>query len=46
MALLEHCRWITKRPGRGNPHFDGLAGESGIYNRGLAAEELQELSKK
>ena len=46
MTLLERCCWITKRPGPGNPHFEGLMDELVIYNRDLTAEELQELIKK
>jgi hypothetical protein len=46
MTLLERCCWITKRPGRDNPHCEGLPDELGIYNRDLTAEELQELIKK
>jgi len=46
MALLERCCWITKRPGPGNPHFEGLMDELVIYNRDWTAEELQELIKK
>ena len=45
ITLLERC-WITKRPGRGNPHFEGFVDELVIYNRDLTAEELQELIKK
>jgi hypothetical protein len=43
MTLLERY-WITKRPGPGNPHFEGLM--LVIYNRDSTAEELQELIKK
>jgi hypothetical protein len=46
MTLLERCCWITKRPGPGNPHFEGLMDELVIYNRDLTEEELQELIKK
>jgi hypothetical protein len=46
MALLERSCWITKRPGPGNPHFEGLMDELVIYNRDLTADELQELIKK
>ena len=46
MTLLERCCWITKRPGPGNPHCEGLMDELVIDNRDLTAEELQELIKK
>ena len=46
MTLLERCCWITKRPGLGNPHFEGLMDELVISNRDLTAEELQELIKQ
>jgi hypothetical protein len=47
MTLLQRCRSIAKRPGRGgNPHFDGLMDELVIDNRDLTAGELQELIKK
>jgi hypothetical protein len=46
MALLERSCWITKRPGPGNPHFEGLMDELVIYNRDLTADELQELIEK
>jgi hypothetical protein len=45
MTLLERCCWLTKRPGPGNPHFEGLLDELVISND-LTAEELQELIKK
>ena len=45
-ALGSERYWITKRPGPGNPHFEGLMDELVIYNRDLTAEELQELIKK
>jgi hypothetical protein len=45
MTLLERC-WITKRPGPGNPPFEGLMDEVVIDNRDVTAEELQQLSKK
>jgi hypothetical protein len=45
MTLLERCCWITKRPGPGNPHFEGPMDELVIDNRDLT-EELQELLKK
>jgi hypothetical protein len=40
------CWWITKRPGPGNPHFEGLMDELVICNRDSTAEELQELIKE
>jgi hypothetical protein len=46
MTLLERCCWITKRPGPGNPHVEGLRDELVISNRDLTAAELQELIKK
>ena len=46
LRLLERCCWITKRPGSGNPHFEGFMDELVIYNRAVTAEELQELIKK
>jgi hypothetical protein len=46
MTLLERCCWITRRPGQGNPHSEGLRDELVIDNRDLTAEELQELVKK
>jgi hypothetical protein len=46
MALLERCYWLTKWPGPGNSHFEGLPDELVIYNRDWTAEELQELIKK
>jgi hypothetical protein len=35
MTLLERCCCITRRPGSGNPHFEGLMDELVIYNRDL-----------
>jgi hypothetical protein len=46
MTLLERCCWIPRRPGPGDPHFEGLMDELVICNRDLTAEELQELIKK
>jgi hypothetical protein len=46
MTLLERCCWITKRPGPGQPHFEGLRDELVIDNRDSKAEQLQELLEK
>jgi hypothetical protein len=46
MTLLERCCWITRRPGPGNPHCEGLRDELVISNRDLTAEALQELITK
>src|SRR5262245_10809911 len=45
-TLLERCRWITTRPGPGNPHFEGLTDELVISNRDLTAVELQDRDQK
>jgi hypothetical protein len=45
MTLLERYCQITKRPGPGNPRFEGLMDELVIYNRDLTAEDSHELIK-